>query len=165
MYNNYNMMRNSYTRGNNVNDFMDSSYFFDNNFMNNISNMPNNSYNQNFKMTNPTDGYSRGNLFSDLYSQYKNYDPRKLASNDPKMKLWLEMSENFFAAHEINLYLDINPNDQSMIELFNDYRKKADNLKKEYESKYGPLCLSSDELNQYPFLWVKNSFPWEGGNN
>lgn len=161
MYNNYyfNQMRNSYGQNRNMASDV-SSYYFDN-IMNNTGNMTNN----NMTLFDPNTGYSRGNLFSNLYSEYKNYKPRQLTSNDPKTKLWLELSENLFAAHEINLYLDINPDDDSMIQLFNDYRRKANKLKKEYESKYGPICTSSDMMDNSPFPWLINSFPWEGGNN
>ena len=70
-----------------------------------------------------------------------------------------------FAAHEINLYLDLNPDDVSMITLFNDYRKKANELRTQYESKYGPLNLASDSLDQTPFMWEKNTWPWEARFN
>ena len=65
----------------------------------------------------------------------------------------------------LKFYLDINPDDDSMIQLFNDYRRKANKLKEEYESKYGPICTSSDMMDNSPFPWLINSFPWEGGNN
>lgn len=154
MNNNFNMIRNSFMYRNNFNEIMNPLYSFENNMMNNNSN--------NMELSTPTTGYSRGNLFSNLYSSYKNYNPKELVSNDPKTKLWLEMSENFFAMYEINLYLDINPDDTSMIELFNDYRIKANKLKNEYEEKYGALCTNSNTLNTTPFLWVQENFPWGG---
>ena len=168
MYNNYyyNQMRNNFRENGNMNnDFLDSSYFFDNTMIDNfMMNTPKSVNNKKMSLSDPKTGYSRGNLFSNLYSEYKNYKPKKLASNDPKTKLWLELSENWFAAHEINLYLDINPDDDSMIQLFNDYRRKANKLKDEYESKYGPICTSSDKMDNSPFPWVNTNFPWEGGN-
>ncbi len=109
----------------------------------------------------PDDGYNKGNLFSNLYSQYKNYKPVVLKANNEREQLLLELSRMAFAAHEINLYLDLNPDDVSMITLFNDYRKKANELRTQYESKYGPLNLASDSLDQTPFMWEKNTWPWE----
>lgn len=109
----------------------------------------------------PDDGYNKGNLFSNLYSQYKNYKPAVLRANNEREQLLLELSRMNFAAHEINLYLDLNPDDVSMITLFNDYRKKANDLRTQYESKYGPLNLASDSLDQTPFMWEKNTWPWE----
>ncbi len=151
MYN-YNNFVNNY-RQNNL-DYMNN--MFDYSELNN---------NQNMNLFTPKEGFEKGNLFMDLYSEYKNYKPRKLNPRNDQERLMLEINENLFAAHELNLYLDINPNDNSMLALFNDYRRKAEDLKKQYEQLYGPLCITSDVLNNSPFLWEKTSFPWEGGNN
>lgn len=113
----------------------------------------------------PEEGYNKGNLFSNLYSQYKNYTPKTLTASNEKEKLFLELSQTSFAAHELNLYLDMYPNDESMITLFNDYRERANNLIKEYETKYGPLSISSDNSNQSPFAWENEAWPWEEKNN
>lgn len=120
-----------------------------------------NTMNNGTQLVNPTEGYNRGNLFANLYDQYKNYQPETLRASNEQEKLFLELSRNHFAAHELNLYLDLNPDDVSMIRLFNDYREKCDQLTKEYERKYGPLTIKSDVLNQAPFMWEKSPWPWE----
>lgn len=109
----------------------------------------------------PTEGYDKGNLFSNLYSQYKNYKPVILKANNEKDRMLLELSRLSFAAHELNLYLDLHPNDVSMITLFNDYRQRADEVMRQYEKKYGPLNISSNSLDQTPFMWEKGTWPWE----
>lgn len=109
----------------------------------------------------PAEGYNRGNIFANLYDQYKNYRPVSLRGNNEQERLFLELSRMHFAAHEINLYLDLNPNDVSMIRLFNDYRQKTNELTREYESKYGPLNIMSDSLDKTPFMWEKSPWPWE----
>lgn len=112
----------------------------------------------------PKEGYEKGNLFANLYSQYKNYQPATLkAKNERENKLY-ELSAISFAAHELNLYLDLHPNDQSMITLFNDYRIKANELIKEYEKLYGPLTISSNTLDSNVFAWEKDPWPWEVNN-
>lgn len=123
----------------------------------NISNMNN----INPSLVTPTEGYNRGNMFANLYSQYKNYRPETLRASNEQERLFLELSRTHFAAHELNLYLDLNPNDVSMIKLFNDYRERCEQLTKEYEQKYGPLSIKSDSLNQTPFMWEKSPWPWE----
>ena len=77
------------------------------------------------------------------------------------------MSEAEFAAHDLNLYLDLYPNDGNALDLFNKYRKEANKLMMEYEEKYGPILISSDSLNTSPFLWQTLIFPWnmEGLSN
>jgi len=109
----------------------------------------------------PKDGYLKGNMFKDLYSPYKNYQPMILNPRSEKEKKFLELSEVSFAAHELNLYLDLHPDDQSMFLLFKDYQKKEKELKEEYESYYGPLCVDSEMNN---FSWVSSEWPWEGNN-
>ena len=83
---------------------------------------------------NPTEGYNNGNLFTGLYSQYKNYRPATLSANNEKDQMMLELSRIAFAAHELNLYLDLHPTDQTMLALFNDYKNEADKLTKECKS-------------------------------
>lgn len=120
-----------------------------------------NTPNQNPALVTPAEGYNRGNMFANLYDQYKNYQPVNLRASNEQERLFLELSRNHFAAHELNLYLDLNPNDTSMIKLFNDYKNRCMELTQEYESKFGPLSLKSDSLNQSPFMWEKTQWPWE----
>ena len=132
------------------------------NFINNSNNMNNVGMGMNKTLlTTPVEGYNRGNLFENLYAQYKNYRPVALRADSEKERLFLELSRMNFAAHEINLYLDLNPNDDSMLRLFNDYRQKCIELTMEYEKKYGPLTVKSNSLEKSPFMWEKNPWPWE----
>lgn len=62
---------------------------------------------------------------------------------------------------DYNLYLDVNPNDREAIKLFNEYRNQLMMLTREFEQKYGPISLSSETLNQYPWNWLKGPWPWE----
>ncbi len=112
----------------------------------------------------PEEGYMKGNLFPELYDQYKNYQPVMLRAKDEQSKLLLELSAISFASHELNLYLDLHPNDESVLALFNDYRRKTNSLIDEYETKYGPITVNSDSLNASPFLWEVDTWPFEGGN-
>lgn len=109
----------------------------------------------------PEVAYNNGNLFSNLYSQYKSYRPIQLSANTEKEKLLLDIGRLAFAAHDLNLYLDLNPNDETMLTLFNDYRKQADSMISEYESKFGPLNISSNSLETGPFKWINSPWPWE----
>ena len=132
--------------------------------MNMIPNMSSNNGNS-MSLFTPAEGYNRGNLFSNLYTGYKNYKPENLEGRDNKTKLWLEMNRTLFALHELNLYLDVKPNDDSMLRLFSDYRRRANELINQYEREYGPLTTLSETNNNSTFNWIEGSFPWEGGNN
>ena len=135
-------------------------------------NFPNSNFFQNLEMTgnnnpnlfSPKEGFEKGNLFSNLYSQYKNYTPQSLNPKTEKEKKLIELQSICFAAHELNLYLDLHPEDQTMATLFNDYRRKADNLQREYEEQYGPLTVDSAAMEKGTFDWVNSPWPWEGNN-
>ena len=85
----------------------------------------------------------------------------RLKAKNEKDALFLELSRYAFAAHELNLYLDLHPEDTSMLTLFNDYRERANRLAQAYESKYGPLPISSNS-GTTNFLWHSQNWPWEG---
>ena len=109
----------------------------------------------------PSVGFDNGNLFSNLYKPYKDYKSVNVSSNNEREALMRELGRISFAAHELNLYLDIHPEDTGMITLFNDYREQANKLMREYDQKFGPLMINSNSLNQNPFMWEKDVFPWE----
>lgn len=118
--------------------------------------------NNKMDLSTPEEGYKRGNIFADTYQQYKDYRPAELKPANEQSELYLEMSKYAFAAHEMNLYLDLHPEDSSMLSLFNDYRERTNKLMMEYEKKYGPLTISSDEMVN-SFTWTSKEWPWAGG--
>ena len=71
----------------------------------------------------------------------------------------LKIQEYCFSAHELNLYLDLYPNDTQALGLYNQYKEMADKYTKEYEKKYGPLCPDIDEKS--PWNWINSPWPWE----
>lgn len=118
----------------------------------------------NQNLFNPKEGFIKGNMFSNLYSEYKNYKPKELVVRTEQERMLYEIDSISFAAHDLNLYLDLHPEDQSMVTLFNDYRKKLEELTKTYESMYGPLSVNSNEMENKTFSWVNTPWPWEGNN-
>lgn len=118
----------------------------------------------NQNLYNPKEGFIKGNMFTNLYSEYKNYKPQMLNPKSEQERMLYELDSISFAAHELNLYLDMHPEDQSMVTLFNDYRRKLEELTKNYESMYGPLTVNSNEMENKTFSWVNTSWPWEGKN-
>lgn len=112
-------------------------------------------------LINVKDGFKRGNIFSNLYWPYKKQTYNFVAKSE-RQRLLLEIMENSFYAHEINLYLDNFPNDKEKIELYNKYNKKANELKNKYNKNYEPLSLIDNELNEIPWAWEESPWPWEG---
>lgn len=162
--NNYDYLLNNYNRAFSMNDFnmLNQSDLLPKQNMNMPQNPASmNMPNPNFNLYTPQEAYDKGNLFANLYKQYKNYRPATLRANNERERMFLEFSRIAFAAHELNLFLDNYPDNSSMLRLFHDYSNRAEMLKEEYEKKYGPLTVSSSN-DTTPFQWVKESWPWEG---
>lgn len=154
----------NYNYYDNFNKFNGLDNIIPDEFMNNLNNknMDNNSFNANsLNLYEPLEGYARGNLFKDLYDPYKNYRPQRISINSEKEELLTSIGEYSFATHELNLYLDVNPNDQNALNLFNKYREQMNELVMKYERKYGPLNVGSYDDMKIPFNWEANSWPWE----
>ena len=108
----------------------------------------------------PYEGFTKGNLFRDLYQQYKNYQPARLTPRSEQEELLLNVDQLTFAAHELNLYLDVYPEDRMMIDLFNQYRTMANQAIQTYENQYGPITVNSDALTRTPWAWESDVWPW-----
>ena len=150
-------MNNNYGYPDNLNKF-DYSDFLESIGINEISNATSND-----QLFGSYEGYIKGNLFKDLYDEYKNYSAIRLPVNSEKMELLLNLNQMQFGMHEMNLYLDVFPNDVKAIKEFNKFRDEYARLLKEYERKYVPLNICDENLNSIPFAWEDSSFPWEGG--
>ena len=133
----------------NYNNYLPNNYF--------LNTTPGIRNNNQVELYSPKEGYEKGNMFANLYSQYKNYKPKELTATTEEERLFLELSKLAFAAHDLKLYLDVNNDDNSMINLFNDYNNKINNLVREYESKYG--MITSFDINNY--ISDDKSWPWE----
>lgn len=138
---------------------------FNNNFMNGINNMPNlmnnNMVNMNNNLSDPKDGFLRGNMFNNLYDPYKNYKYRDLRPNSKKEELLYNIMKHAFILIELQLYLDVNPMDSNMINLYNRYLEQKKRLVDEYEKNYGPLTMDSMNMGNNKWNWNNSPWPWE----
>lgn len=113
------------------------------------------------ELVSPEVALRRGNMFNNLYWPYTKEAFTFVPKND-REKLLLEIMQNSFYAHELNLYLDTHPEDVSKITMFKKYNEISNNLINEYEKKYAPLTLSNNNLEGSPWTWVTSPWPWEG---
>lgn len=107
----------------------------------------------------PKEGFNKGNMFINEYLPYKNYTPTILMPKNEKERILLNLYEYDFALNDLSLYLDLHPEDNYAYKMFQKYVNNYEIVKKEYESKYGPLVLTCDSSMDYK--WNKNPFPWE----
>lgn len=167
----------NYDYQNYINNIPDRNYQYDvmSNYMPNIPNMPSNinyipnmdtaqmkKMNKNNQILDPYQGYIRGNLFANLYDPYKNYKPEEVNSTNEKNALLYQWQQYNFALTDLNLYLDVHPNDTEAINLYNKYMDIKKQITNKYESKYGPLTIGSDDVGGNNWEWVNSPWPWEG---
>jgi len=71
-----------------------------------------------------------------------------------------KISKTGFILYDIHLFLDTHPTDYQALRYYEIYQKKLDELKREYEKRYGPLTPKmtdgSDRWN-----WIDGPWPWE----
>ena len=109
---------------------------------------------------NVDEALKRGNLFPSLYDKYKNYEIEELKVGSKREKDLLEIQMLDFAINDLNLYLDLHPNDNQAFILFKKYTEECLEKKMEYSNIYGPLAI---ENVQDEYEWSKGAWPWEEG--
>lgn len=145
---------------NNYANFPNNNDYLANILPNNPAPQVNNNYQQG-NIYDPYQGFIRGTMFPSLYDPYKMDRPFEIQPMNEQAQMLTNIDALTFATIDLDLYLDVNPNDQRAIELFNQYRLQNEELIKAYENKFGPLTLSSDALATYPWVWDDRPWPWE----
>ena len=139
-----------------INKYVDKSKY--NNIDINIDSI---NFNRDESLYSPMEGFNKGNMFSDMYSRYKNHVYKLKVTNDRDMLLYKIQMYNF-AMKDMNLYLDIYPDDKKMLSNFQEYKKMYNELKNKYENVYGPLC-TKDVVSSDKWTWIDNPWPWDKG--
>lgn len=110
------------------------------------------------------EGFLRGNLFRNEYKPYKNLTYVNVSpKNDREAKL-LNVMCYTHAITDLNLYLDVHPEDRNALNLLKEMIMEEEKAKKEYINSYGPLNICDTKGNK--FDWIDSPWSWEnmGGN-
>ena len=121
--------------------------------------IPDVDFNRTGNVLSPMDGFLRGNMFQDEYEPYKNLTYFNLNPSNDKERLLYQVMAYSFAINDLNLYLDLHPDNKGMLDLFKKYVKEEKELCKEYVNKYGPLEVN--EVMGQKFDWINSPWPWE----
>lgn len=105
-------------------------------------------------------GFIKGNLFGDLYEPYKGYKPSEVNPSNEREALLEQWQQYSFALVDLNLYLDVYPNDKDALNLFNKYAEIKREITDKYEKMYGPLTIDG-EMTASSWNWIKSPWPWE----
>ena len=73
-----------------------------------------------------------------------------------------EIMAHDFKIYDLQLYLDTHPFDEETLCMFQNLVNDAEDLRAEYEEKYGPLTANA-AAGDCEWKWIKNPWPWEGG--
>ena len=121
--------------------------------------IPDVDFSRTVNVVSPMEGFLRGNMFKDEYEPYKNLTYFKLNPSNDKERLLYQVMAYSFAINDLNLYLDLHPDNKEILELFKKYVKEEKELCNEYVKKYGPLEVS--EVMGQKFDWINSPWPWE----
>ena len=77
-----------------------------------------------------------------------------------RAELLKKLNAYAFAAYDWNLYLDTHPTDRDGIAMFRKMADRAEELKREFESKYGPLTAEKS-MDPDAWTWINDPWPWE----
>lgn len=105
------------------------------------------------------EGFIKGNMFVNEYKPYKNYKVNTIKATNEKEALLNKLMAYNFAFNDMNLYLDVYPEDKEALEMFKKFIEEYKKLKKEYASKYGPITMMQARYENYE--WIKNPWPWD----
>ena len=108
----------------------------------------------------PQEAIMLGNLFKDLYMSYQGFSNYCLQPENERQQFLLELQMYNFVAHEINLYLDTHPDDEKMIQLYQEYVQKGQQAQDAFEKKFGILYVQNTQ-DHVPFEWLEGPWPWE----
>lgn len=114
---------------------------------------------QNNGLVSTEEGFLKGNMWKNEYTPYKNMPPVRLKPTCEREALLFKIMEIDFAVNDLNLYLDLHPEDMEMYECFKKYTEECIELKDQYARMYGPLTLDETQGNTYD--WMKNPWPWD----
>ena len=64
-----------------------------------------------------------------------------------------------FASIDLHLYLDTHPNDTATAKKLQEYRTLTDELRNEFEERFGPLTISEENGNRW--AWIQGPWPWD----
>jgi hypothetical protein len=110
------------------------------------------------------EGFLNGTMFRGLFDTYKNFRPRTTVPTGEKERMLFDVDKNYFALHEMRMYLDNFPNDQEAVNKFTEFQKAYTEAKRNYEARFGALDIEAANLNTTPWNWTVGEWPVGGPN-
>ena len=83
-----------------------------------------------------------------------------MMENNSRQALLKKVQEADFFALDLALYLNTHPMCERALALYKSTVREADELRREYEEKYGPLTATRSS-GKTPWQWSKNPWTWD----
>ena len=64
-----------------------------------------------------------------------------------------------FAIVELQIFLDTHPTNEEAISKLDEYTKKSDVLRAQFEERFGPI--QSNNIESKRLAWISNPWPWD----
>jgi spore coat protein JB len=109
-------------------------------------------------LLNSKEGFLKGNMFKNEFVPYKDYKVGELKACSEQEAYLFKIMELSFAINDINLYLDLHPEDKEIYDKLKGYVKELCDIESEYTTKYGPLELT--DTKSETDKWILHE-PWE----
>ncbi len=114
---------------------------------------------ENKDILSPKEGFLRGNMFASEYKPYKNLTYLPLKAKSEREEMLYEIMALDFAINDLNLYLDLHPDNKEVFAMFKGYVEEHKKQVKEYSKIYGPLTLNKTVGSK--FNWIDSPWPWD----
>ncbi len=115
--------------------------------------------NTNSELVPLTEILETGTLFRSLHKPYKIVE-RDFSTGTDKELLMNKIQAHKIALIDLKLYLDVCPNVESAVSLYNELVVRTNALVREYEKEYGPITDMTQQT--LPWSWMMTKWPWEG---
>ena len=112
----------------------------------------------NYQLNSLDEIINTGTLFKNLYKPYKKTPKTVPESKEEKLLLKIQAYE--IALMDLNLYLDVYPNDNSLTNLYKQYEFEKEKLVNEFEKEFYTLSPKTSADKEI-WKWVDGTWPWE----
>jgi len=112
----------------------------------------------NYQLNSLDEIINTGTLFKNLYKPYKKTPKTVPESKEEKLLLKIQAYE--IALMDLNLYLDVYPNDNSLTNLYKQYESEKEKLVSEFEKEFYTLSPKTS-ADKKIWKWVDGTWPWE----
>ncbi len=91
-------------------------------------------------------------------------DGHQMAAFEEERRMMELVQQADFVVIELTLYTNTHPNDEEALQQWREAIKKAAQVRRQYENRYGPLSLASvptEKALEIGWRWNQTPWPWQ----